>query len=69
MAWRHYEYGKYFCITDRAVGFQSAEGATRRYSGNIELDQKEQKFFIDIIKINPSVGNTLFEKNNACLSG
>jgi hypothetical protein len=45
------EYGKYVCITDRAVGFQTPENSTNRYAGSILLPPEHQKFFATIHQV------------------
>jgi hypothetical protein len=45
------EYGKYVCITDRAVGFQTPEHSTDRYAGTILMSPERQKFFATIRKV------------------
>jgi hypothetical protein len=45
------EYGKYICITDRAVGFQTPEHSTDLYAGSILPSPERQKFFATIHKI------------------
>jgi hypothetical protein len=55
------EYGKYVCITDRAVGFQTPENGGQRYAGSILMSPEKQKFFatirkIDTIALDPTVG-------------
>ena len=45
------EYGKYVCITDRAVGFQTPEHSTGRYAGTILMSPERQKFFATIRKV------------------
>jgi hypothetical protein len=49
-AGKEVEYGKYVCITDRAVGFQTPEHSTERerYAGSILPSPDHQKFFADI---------------------
>jgi hypothetical protein len=45
------EYGKYVCITDRAVGFQTPENSTDRYAGTVLVSPERQKFFATIHKV------------------
>jgi hypothetical protein len=45
------EYGKYVCITDRVVGFQTPEHSTDRYAGTILMSPERQKFFATIRKV------------------
>ena len=45
------EYGKYICITDRAVGLQTSENGAERYGGAIQMSPGKQKFFVTISKI------------------
>lgn len=45
------QYGKYVCITDRAVGLQTRPNSTDRYAGGIRLKPELQKFFATISKI------------------
>jgi hypothetical protein len=45
------EYGKYVCVTDRAVGIQTAERTHERFAGAIQVSPERQKFFVTIQKV------------------
>jgi hypothetical protein len=49
--WQDVQYGKYLCVTDRAVGFQTPPNSSQRYAGVIEMSTDRQKFFATIKKI------------------
>jgi hypothetical protein len=53
-------YGKYICVTDRAVGFQTGTD-NQRYSGKIQVSPSLQKFFVTIKKIKNYDDNPLPE--------
>jgi hypothetical protein len=44
-------YGKYLCITDRSVGFQTPENGGARFAGSIRMPPEQQKFFVTLRKV------------------
>jgi hypothetical protein len=48
---REVQYGKYVCVTDRAVGFQNSPADNQRFAGAIQMSPDKQRFFVTIRKV------------------